>query len=160
LAQATSLHAGGLAQGLAAGLLDAWAAAHAAGGGVAPAWAAHAARVAATYRERRDNFVAACGEHLPGLATWTVPAAGMFCWLDLRPSGVVDSGPLVRETLARDAKVRGSSNCQGATSCASGLVFSARRFYRKRTWCWEIRVSFSSFSSSSSSSSPSSPSSS
>lgn len=44
---------------------------------------AHVAGVAALYRRRRDLFVAAITKHLAGRATWSVPAAGMFVWLDL-----------------------------------------------------------------------------
>jgi len=123
-----------------AGLLDTWASSSSSSsnvggngsstssnlGGLVPAWASHVAKVAQSYHQKRDFFLAACATHLVGndssggssggsssshgssserLATWSIPAAGMFCWLDLSASGVTDSAPFVKEALARDAKV-------------------------------------------------------
>ncbi|GAA0282547.1 PLP-dependent aminotransferase family protein [Cryptosporangium japonicum] len=41
-------------------------------------------RTTRLYRERRDTLTAALAEHLPG-ATFTVPAGGLFTWVELPP---------------------------------------------------------------------------
>jgi len=40
-------------------------------------------RLRAAYRERRDAFVAALAEHLPGECTFNVPGGGFFVWVTL-----------------------------------------------------------------------------
>jgi len=49
---------------------------------------AHLKRSVRLYRERRDVVVAALGRHAPHL-TWTLPAGGLFLWIEAHPG---DSG--------------------------------------------------------------------
>lgn len=44
---------------------------------------AHLGRLRDTYRERRDTMLTALNEHLTDIARWTIPAGGMFIWLEL-----------------------------------------------------------------------------
>ena len=76
-AQATSLHTSGVAQALAALLLDAWG---------ADGFDAHVGALCDFYRAQRDSFLAAAERHLGAaparagggaLARWTAPADGM-----------------------------------------------------------------------------------
>ena len=94
--QASNLHTCGLAQGLVAALLEAWAAEH--GGDVHAGFAAKMAEVAAFYQGRCDVFLAAAERHLGGLARWSAPDAGMFVWLELL--GVADSHALITQHCA------------------------------------------------------------
>ena len=94
--QASSLHTCGLAQGLVAALLDAWAAER--GGDVHAGFAAKMAEVAAFYHRRCEAFLAAAERHLGGLARWSAPDAGMFVWLELL--GVADSHALITQHCA------------------------------------------------------------
>ena len=87
---------GGLAQGLVAALLDAWAAER--GGDVHAGFAAKMAEVAAFYHRRCEAFLAAAERHLGGLARWSTPDAGMFVWLELL--GVADSHALITQHCA------------------------------------------------------------
>lgn len=43
----------------------------------------HTYKASEFYRRKRDVFVAAAERHLTGKATWEVPTAGMFLWLNL-----------------------------------------------------------------------------
>ncbi|KAL4813844.1 pyridoxal phosphate-dependent transferase [Aspergillus spinulosporus] len=56
----------------------------------------HCAEAAEVYRHRRDVFVSAAGRHLQGRATWVVPTAGMFVWLELKLPPGMDSFELLR----------------------------------------------------------------
>jgi kynurenine/2-aminoadipate aminotransferase len=94
--QASNLHTCGLAQGLVAALLDAWAAEY--GGDVHAGFAAKMSEVAAFYQGRCDVFLAAAERHLGGLARWSAPNAGMFVWLELL--GVADSHALITQHCA------------------------------------------------------------
>jgi DNA-binding transcriptional MocR family regulator len=47
------------------------------------------------YFVRRRTLMQVVERELTGLATWCVPRSGMFLWLDLAPSGVRDSLPLL-----------------------------------------------------------------
>ena len=76
-AQATSLHTSGVAQALAALLLDAWG---------PDGFDAHVGALCDFYRAQRDSFLAAAERHLGAaparagggaLARWTAPADGM-----------------------------------------------------------------------------------
>ncbi|EOD15135.1 putative aminotransferase [Emiliania huxleyi CCMP1516] len=98
--QASNLHTCGVAQALVAALFDVWAERH--GGDASAGFASHMDGVADFYKERRDVFIDAAERHLAGLADWSVPTAGMFCWMRLR--GVDDSHALI-SAKARDAKV-------------------------------------------------------
>lgn len=61
---------------------------------------AHCERAAAIYRRRRDIFIAAAERHLKGKASWSVPSAGMFVYLNLRLAPGRDSFELmVKESL-------------------------------------------------------------
>ncbi|KAL6231523.1 hypothetical protein BDW75DRAFT_243821 [Aspergillus navahoensis] len=57
----------------------------------------HCAEAAEVYRRRRDVFVAAAERHLQGRATWVVPTAGMFVWLELKLPPREDSFELLRK---------------------------------------------------------------
>ena len=100
--QAANLHPCGLSQALAAGLFDEWASRH--GDDPLKGFRERMAMVAAFYEQRCITFLKAAEKHLNGLATWTKPTAGMFVWLDLRPSGVLDAQKLISER-AISAKV-------------------------------------------------------
>ena len=100
--QAANLHPCGLSQALAAGLFDEWASRH--GDDPLKGFRERMAMVAAFYEDRCITFLKAAETHLNGLATWTKPTAGMFVWLDLRPSGVLDAQKLISER-AISAKV-------------------------------------------------------
>ena len=63
------------------------------------------------------TFLKAAEKHLNGLATWTKPTAGMFVWLDLRPSGVLDAQKLISE----------SDLGKGAARAGDELYAAARR---------------------------------
>ncbi|KAL4758922.1 aminotransferase-like domain-containing protein [Aspergillus foveolatus] len=56
----------------------------------------HCAEAAEVYRRRRDVFVSAAKRHLQGRATWVVPTAGMFVWLELKLPPGMDSFELLR----------------------------------------------------------------
>ena len=68
--QCSSLHTSGVSQVLAYTLFKEW--------GV-EGLCSHIAQVQQFYTERRDAFVAAAQRQLTGLASWSVPKAGMFC---------------------------------------------------------------------------------
>jgi len=91
--QATCMHASGLSQVLALGLLQQWG---------ADGWAAHITHIQDLYRHRRDLFLRFCEEHLTGYAEWARPSAGMFVWFNL--VGIADSSKLITEK-ARNQKV-------------------------------------------------------
>ncbi|KAL4866675.1 hypothetical protein BDV12DRAFT_198897 [Aspergillus spectabilis] len=57
----------------------------------------HCVKAAELYRSRRDIFIAAAERHLQGRATWDVPTAGMFVWLELRLPPGNDSFKLLSE---------------------------------------------------------------
>ncbi|KAL4972921.1 pyridoxal phosphate-dependent transferase [Aspergillus desertorum] len=63
---------------------------------------AHCAEAAEVYRRRRDVFVAAAERHLQGRATWAVPTAGMFVWLELKLPPGEDSFELLRNQAMRN----------------------------------------------------------
>ncbi|KAL5341526.1 pyridoxal phosphate-dependent transferase [Aspergillus crustosus] len=44
----------------------------------------HCRTAAQVYRRRRDVFITAAERHLQGKATWVVPTAGMFIWMELQ----------------------------------------------------------------------------
>ena len=54
------------------------------------------------YRIRRDAFVKSIDKHLKGLVKYSIPDAGMFCWLEL--IGVEDADLFIKEK-AKNAKV-------------------------------------------------------
>lgn len=60
---------------------------------------ARIARLQDFYRHKRDAFAQALDRHLGGLATWQVPAGGLFFWLQLNTP--VDTRRLLPDALAR-----------------------------------------------------------
>jgi len=61
----------------------------------------HTAKASDFYRRRRDVFVAAAQRHLLGKATWEVPTAGMFLWINLLlPSGQDSLEVLTKSAIA------------------------------------------------------------
>jgi DNA-binding transcriptional MocR family regulator len=58
---------------------------------------ARLAGVVATYRRKRDYFAAALQRHLGGLASWQVPAGGLFFWLKLKRR--IDTRALLPEAI-------------------------------------------------------------
>lgn len=91
--QASSLHASGLSQAFVALLLEHWG---------PEGLSRHLAHVRRYYANQARVFLEAASRHLTGLADWTPPSAGMFCWLKLRD--VDDTRRLIEEE-ARKAKV-------------------------------------------------------
>lgn len=91
--QGSNLHSCGVSQALVAALFDEWAARHA--GDAVAGFEVRMAEVAAFYQSRCQAFAAAAERHLTGLATWTVPSAGMFVWLELL--GIADTHALITE---------------------------------------------------------------
>lgn len=125
--QSTSLHTSGISQSLVVGLLDHWEKVWMLSissdeyltlpfslnqnGGVVENWTKHSDFVSSVYRKRKDCFNNAANKHLTGLAEWTTPSAGMFCWIKLlclegkNGEPDKDSTHLVKTTLA-EAKVK------------------------------------------------------
>lgn len=60
----------------------------------------HLNRLRNTYRERRDTMLAALNEQLAEIAHWTIPAGGMFIWLEL-PSHF-DTGELLQRAIEQE----------------------------------------------------------
>ncbi|KAL4736959.1 pyridoxal phosphate-dependent transferase [Aspergillus similis] len=87
----------------------------------------HCAAAAEVYRRRRDVFVSAAERHLRGRATWVVPTAGMFVWLELKLPPGMDSFELLKN--------QGTKN---GVLAIPGVAFMPRG---EKTCC--IRVSFS-----------------
>jgi tryptophan aminotransferase len=69
-----SLQAASITQVLALALLRHWG--H-------EGFLTHTSKASDFYRRKRDVFVAAAERHLRGKATWEVPTAGMFLWINL-----------------------------------------------------------------------------
>eukprot|EP00741_Cyanophora_paradoxa_P007895 tig00001224_g7638.t1 len=84
--QASTMHASGVSQVVAAALLNRWG---------PSGWLQQIRCVQEEYRKRRDTFDAICEKHLTGLASWRAPVGGLFFWIKLE--GVEDSGPLLEE---------------------------------------------------------------
>ncbi|OQR99619.1 hypothetical protein THRCLA_06440 [Thraustotheca clavata] len=91
--QSANLHSSGLSQAIVLALLQQWG---------QDGWNAHLTMVCDFYRRQRDEFLKALDKNLTGLATWNVPDAGMFVWINLH--GVSDSKALI-EQKAVEAKV-------------------------------------------------------
>lgn len=72
LKQAADLHSNRLSQWLVLGELE------------SAGRAARLAALVAAYRQKRDAFAALLAEHFADLATWQVPAGGLFFWLKLK----------------------------------------------------------------------------
>jgi kynurenine/2-aminoadipate aminotransferase len=126
-AQASVLHTSQASQALVAGLFDAWETAG--GEGSFPAaFADHCAAVTATYRKRRDHFLACADAHLSGLVEWSAPDAGMFVWMKLP---VADSDIFIKREC-RDARVLlvpgASFDPAGAVSPYARASFSTASF--------------------------------
>lgn len=52
------------------------------------------------YRRRRDNFQNALLQEFSHLADWTVPAGGLFFWLQLKPEFAIDTRQLLKQSIA------------------------------------------------------------
>ncbi len=87
LKQAVDLHSSRLSQHVVLSALT------------SPGWDDRIAGLAAHYRARRDAFAEALGRHLSGLATWGVPAGGLFFWLRLNQP--IDTRALLGEAIER-----------------------------------------------------------
>lgn len=88
LKQAADLHSNRLSQALVlAALRD-------------PERPARMATLVHFYRQRRDDFGALLARHFGELATWSVPAGGLFFWLDLARE--IDTRALLAPALARN----------------------------------------------------------
>jgi kynurenine/2-aminoadipate aminotransferase len=88
--QATNLHNSGISQMLVQKLLDNWG---------MEGFDQHAQNVADFYVERGQVMAAAAERHLKGLATWSVPEAGMFLWFQL--NGIADTKSLIENKAAK-----------------------------------------------------------
>jgi kynurenine/2-aminoadipate aminotransferase len=100
-AQASVLHSSAVSQALVAGLFDHW---KEQSGGISSynGFVDHCYGITEFYRLRRNNFVKSARKHLNGLVEFTVPSAGMFCWMKFLD--VEDADQFIKEK-ARDAKV-------------------------------------------------------
>jgi len=100
-AQASVLHSSAVSQALVAGLFDHW---KEQSGGISSynGFVNHCYGITEFYRLRRNNFVKSARKHLNGLVEFTVPSAGMFCWMKFLD--VEDADQFIKEK-ARDAKV-------------------------------------------------------
>ncbi|KAI9256227.1 pyridoxal phosphate-dependent transferase [Sporodiniella umbellata] len=87
----TNLQPSGVSQVMALALLQHWG--HA-------GFFEHVQRVAAFYREKRDDFLYYLHKHMAGKATWALPGAGMFFWLQLLH--VSDSHDLVMNKALKE----------------------------------------------------------
>ena len=56
--------------------------------------------VVADYRARRDFFAQELDKHFGGLASWQVPAGGLFFWSKIHSDQAFDSGEVLKEALA------------------------------------------------------------
>ena len=54
----------------------------------------------ADYRARRDFFAQELDKHFGGLASWQVPAGGLFFWLKIHSDQPFDTVSLLKEALA------------------------------------------------------------
>ena len=84
----TNLHTSGISQIVAYKLLQHW--------GV-DGFMSHSRAVASFYAERREWFEQLAHKHLDGLASWVSPVAGMFLWIDVQESGILDTQKLIME---------------------------------------------------------------
>ncbi|KAG2185002.1 hypothetical protein INT43_000915 [Umbelopsis isabellina] len=89
----TNLQVSGVAQALAATLLQKWG---------LEGFYKHIESVGKFYEEKRNVFLECAERRLKGVADWTVPQAGMFVWLKL--NGIADSNELIT-TAAVEKKV-------------------------------------------------------
>ncbi|MGE0314528.1 MAG: PLP-dependent aminotransferase family protein [Lautropia sp.] len=87
LKQAADLHSSRISQWLAIEMLD------------DPDCGSKLAGLVDVYRERRDHFNRALDANFGGLATWAVPAGGLFYWLEL--ARAVDTGALLSAAIER-----------------------------------------------------------
>lgn len=106
--QAADLHSGTFAQHVVADLL---------GRGMLDK---HLAAVRAQYRQGRDAMVDALRVHMRGLATWSTPTGGMFCWLTLASD--IDTAKLLPLAVER-----GVSFVPGVAFYAAQPVCNAMR---------------------------------
>ena len=113
-AQASVLHSSGISQALVSGLFDSWGPAKneepnnkEQNGAVVSSsydgFVKHCEGIVDFYRVRRDAFVESAHKHLgPELVEFSIPDAGMFCWLKFLT--VKDSDAFIKQK-AKDAKV-------------------------------------------------------
>ncbi|KAL5365565.1 pyridoxal phosphate-dependent transferase [Aspergillus floccosus] len=87
----------------------------------------HCAEAAEVYRRRRDLFVAAAERHRQGRATWMVPTAGMFVWLELQLPPGEDSFELLKKQVMKDGVLAipgGAFMPGGENTCYIRVSFS------------------------------------
>ncbi|KAJ3127566.1 hypothetical protein HK098_006095 [Nowakowskiella sp. JEL0407] len=83
--QVTTLHASGLSQIVTLKLLQKW--------GV-EGFLKHCDDVAEFYRVKRDVFLKCAEKRISDIATWNIPSAGMFVWINLKT--VSDTSDLIK----------------------------------------------------------------
>jgi len=98
-AQASVLHSSGVSQALVTGLFDEWALKNESS---YEGFVQHCANITQFYRVRRDAFINSVEKHLSGLVEYSIPDAGMFCWMKF--VDVTDADAFIKNK-ARDAKV-------------------------------------------------------
>ena len=84
----------------------------------------HLERVLLFYKDKRDRFLAALGEHFDGLARWRAPEGGFFVWIEL-PEGV--SGEKIAEEAMQERIMIAPGSrfyCQDACANYMRLAFS------------------------------------
>jgi len=89
LKQAADLHSNRLSQQLVLSLLQ------------GTDYEARLGKLIVRYRKKRDHFEALLQEHFSDIASWTVPAGGLFFWLKLHSARAIDTRELLQEAIAR-----------------------------------------------------------
>ncbi|KAL4998923.1 pyridoxal phosphate-dependent transferase [Aspergillus recurvatus] len=86
----------------------------------------HCAEAAGVYCRRRDVLIAAAERHLQGRATWVVPTAGMFVWLELGLPPGEDSFELLRRQAMNNGvlAIPGVAFMPGGEKCHVRVSFS------------------------------------
>ncbi len=87
LKQAADLHSNRVSQQIIGSLIS------------APGYTESLRLIVDQYRERRDHFNALLTQHIGSLASWQLPAGGLFFWLTLDPSRHIDTQALLRKAL-------------------------------------------------------------
>lgn len=61
----------------------------------------HVEKLCRVYHEKRDKFLDAMENHLPGLCRWETPHGGMYCWMKVEGMDTGPKGRLFQEALER-----------------------------------------------------------
>jgi len=83
---------------------------------------AHLRSIQVVYGRKAKAIAAACEKELKGLAEWKVPSAGMFLWLDLKPSGIEDVGIGTTSGNADETSPSPSPSSSPSSSSSSSVL--------------------------------------